>query len=98
MRRRLNFKEISIEFRESFILTGYRKPNSSIKSCLKSLFYLDNNEIINFWTHFLPFLFITYKLIKLCSIYDIFNSDKDHSMIWPLFIYLLTVSFYLFMR
>ena len=98
MKHRLNFKEISLEFRESFILTGYRKPNSSIKSCLKSLFYFDNNEIINFWTHFLPFLFMAYKLKKLCSIYDVFNTNQDHSIVEPLFIYLITVSFYLFMR
>jgi predicted membrane channel-forming protein YqfA (hemolysin III family) len=98
MKQRLNFKEIPIEFRESFILTGYRKPNSSIKSCLSSLFYLDNNEIINFWTHFLPFLFMAYKLFKLCSFYDLFNVHQDNLLIWPLFIYLVTVLFYLFMR
>lgn len=89
----LKFNEVSYEFRELFILTGYRVPNSSLSSCIKSLFSLSNNESINFWTHFVPFLFSFYTLVSLCFIYDILSDD----FVWPLFIYLTTICFYLLM-
>lgn len=89
----LKYDEISYEFREAYIMTGYRKPNSSVRECLKSLFVLNNNEIINFWTHFVPFVYAFYNLLKFTSIY---NVEKDN-FAWPLFIYLTTVCFYLLM-
>jgi predicted membrane channel-forming protein YqfA (hemolysin III family) len=84
--------QVSFEFREDYILTGYRKPNTDFKSCIQSIFYL-NNETINFWTHFIPFLFILFELLNLCFK---FNIMQDY-FVWPLFIYLLTVCFYLLM-
>ncbi|XP_046905167.1 membrane progesterone receptor epsilon [Hypomesus transpacificus] len=45
---------------ESFILSGYRFPNYSLRDCLKSAFR-PTNETGNFWTHFLPvFVFAFY--------------------------------------
>lgn len=89
----LKYEQISYEFRESFILSGYRIPNSSFKTCLKSIFSFDSNETINFWTHFMPFLYSFYTLVKLYFVYDIVN---DH-FVWPLAIYLTTICFYLLM-
>ena len=88
----LKVEQVPIEFRESFIHTGYRLPNSSFKACLKSLLSLNNNEIVNFWTHFLPFLYSFYELIKFCLY---FNYNNQFYM--PLFIYLTTICFYLLM-
>ena len=85
-------EQVSFEFREEFILTGYRTPNTDLKSCLQSIFYL-NNETINFWTHFVPFVYV---LVELCSLSIAHNVIKNDFM-WPLFIYLFTVCFYLFM-
>lgn len=44
---------ISAVFREPYILTRYRKPNNSYLECLKYIFVL-HNDVINFWTHFIP--------------------------------------------
>ncbi|XP_055067052.1 membrane progesterone receptor epsilon [Misgurnus anguillicaudatus] len=47
---------------ESFILSGYRFPNYSLRQCLASAFR-PTNETGNFWTHFLPiFVFAFYFL------------------------------------
>lgn len=85
-------EQVSFEFREDFILSGYRMPNANLKSCIQSIFYL-NNETINFWTHFCPFLFVLYHIIEL----SIQNNIRNDNFIWPLFIYLITVCFYLLM-
>lgn len=87
------FHEVPYEFREVFITTGYRYPNSSFSCCIRSLFKFNNNEMLNFWTHFIPFLFVLIQLFKFYMIYDV-NTD---TYTWPLFIYLCTVGFYLSM-
>lgn len=84
--------QISFEFREDFILTGYRLPDSSFKNCFKSIFYL-HNETINFWTHFFPFLFISFQLLQIVDTHNV----KNDYFVWPLFIYLITICFYLLM-
>ena len=43
------------QYREPFILTGYRQPYSSFLDCIVSAFRL-NNETFNIWTHFIPFV------------------------------------------
>ena len=48
------------QYKEPFILTGYRQPYSSFLDCIVSAFR-PNNETFNIWTHFIPFLaFIFY--------------------------------------
>ena len=48
------------QYQEPFILTGYRQPHSSFLYCIVSAFRL-NNETLNIWTHFIPFVaFIVY--------------------------------------
>ena len=53
---------ISHWLREPYILTGYRPIGLSALSCVRSVFRTDNNEFMNFWTHFLPFLLWLYWL------------------------------------
>lgn len=85
--------EVSFEFHEKFILRGYRAPNSSLKACVLSVFRLDNNETLNFWTHFIPFLYLIYEIYKINKEYDFINDN----FIWPFLIFLSTAAFYLLM-
>ncbi len=89
----LTRQQISPEFHEKFILTGYRSPNSTFKTCLKSIFHLNNNETINFWTHLIPCILFIMKIIVFTYNINI-NTDLYQ---WPFFIYLVTCAFYLFM-
>ena len=89
----LSVDQVSYEFREPYITTGYRCPNSSALKCIRSLLNFDNNEVLNFWTHFLPFLFVCYQLVRFCQVYDV----RRDEFVWPLFIYLCTIGFYLSM-
>jgi predicted membrane channel-forming protein YqfA (hemolysin III family) len=89
----LTREQVSIEFRENYIIKGYRPPNSTLITCLKSVFNINNNEVINFWTHFIPFFLIFIYLIRFSIEYNVFNDN----FMWPFFIYLSTASFYLFM-
>ena len=47
------------QYKEPFILTGYRQPYSSFLDCIVSAFRL-NNETFNIWTQFIPFLAFIY--------------------------------------
>ena len=48
------------QYREPYILTGYRQPGSSIFYCVASAFR-SNNETVNIWTHLMPiFAFTVY--------------------------------------
>jgi predicted membrane channel-forming protein YqfA (hemolysin III family) len=87
----LRFDQVPYEFREPFIHTGYRVPNCSLKTCVQSIFHFNNNETINFWTHFIPFLFLLNETIKLCLNFHYCN------FFLPLFLYLSTTCFYLLM-
>ena len=87
----LRVDEVPCEFREPFIHTGYRIPNCSFRTCIKSLFCMNNNETINFWTHFFPFLFFLHELVNLCVHFNYCN------FFLPLFLYLTTTCFYLLM-
>ncbi|RMZ93586.1 membrane progestin receptor gamma [Brachionus plicatilis] len=91
--RYLNHKQVPSEFQELFIYTGYRNPNSSFRSCFKSIFCLNNNESINFWTHFIPFLICLGILVKnLCT-----NEVIKDYLTYPLLVQLSTICFYLLM-
>lgn len=91
--RYLNHKQVPNEFQEIFIYTGYRNPNSSLRSCFKSIFCLNNNESINFWTHFIPFLLSLGILVK-----NLLNNElMNDNVAYPLLVYLSTICFYLLM-
>ena len=51
----LSKHEVEPTHRRPFILSGYRKTDTSFFQCLKYAFVL-HNDVLNFWTHFLPLL------------------------------------------
>lgn len=63
--RALRWDEVPCQFREQYIMTGYRQPYTSAYQCIKSAF-MARNETMNFWTHFVPFLLF---LIRFCVLF-----------------------------
>ncbi len=51
----LTSDQVPDNYKEAFILSGYRRPRSSFLQCLLSVVKL-NNETLNIWTHLLPFI------------------------------------------
>lgn len=82
----LTDSQVSSEFREAFIKRGYRHANKPFYYYLKSMCFL-NNETINFWSHFVPFLFV------VCYIFWKYLDEKEFDEAF--FIYLVTVALYL---
>jgi len=58
------FHEVPPNFKEPHIFTGYRSPTSTPIECFKYCF-TPNNEMMNVWTHFIPFVGTTWYLIDL---------------------------------
>lgn len=82
--------KISHEFIEPFINEGYRQSNQPYTVYIKSVFYL-NNETLNFWTHFLPFLIAVFYVIYFYS-----KIYVDYYF-FPCFLYLVSICSYLLM-
>ena len=59
----LNARDVPTDFRDIGILHGYRKPGSSFRTCLQSMFKL-HNETFNVWTHL---IFSSLFLYLLCT-------------------------------
>lgn len=78
--------EIPQVFWEVGIRSGYRKPHSTVKECLRSALHL-NNETLNFWTHFLPFWCFLWTLRHFSAKGDFLNDSYQR----PYFAYLVTV-------
>ena len=91
MDRTLPASSISDWLREPYILTGYRPIGLSPVSCIKSVFRTNNNEFMNFWTHFLPFLLWLYWL------FGSFNDITRDAMYLPILCYWIGGLFYTFM-
>jgi predicted membrane channel-forming protein YqfA (hemolysin III family) len=51
----LTAEDVTEQYKEPFILTLYRKPGLSVLQSVGSIFQ-GNNEVVNFWSHFLPLL------------------------------------------
>uniref|UniRef100_H3C1B7 Progestin and adipoQ receptor family member 9 n=1 Tax=Tetraodon nigroviridis TaxID=99883 RepID=H3C1B7_TETNG len=64
-------------FHERYILSGYRSPDYSLAECLRSAFR-PTNETGNFWSHFLPLFFFSYRVLEVLG--------------WPLWTYFLGVA------
>ncbi|EDO33000.1 predicted protein, partial [Nematostella vectensis] len=58
----LSAEEVPLQFREQFIISGYRRPYASARDCIKSAFG-PYNETLNFWTHFVPFLLFSARFV-----------------------------------
>ena len=86
-RKNVTVKDVAVEFREPFILNGYRPTNNTFLCYVKSVFYL-NNETLNFWSHFLPLIYSGCETLK---IYLAIHATKGHFS-WPFFVYSLTTT------
>lgn len=63
----LTVDEVPQQFKEMFIVSGYRRPYSSAKECFLSIFRLKNNECLNVWTHLLPLLWFIIRFGRVIS-------------------------------
>nr|QVK45750.1 G protein-coupled receptor [Proales similis] len=89
----LHSNQVEPDFHELFIFTGYRPSNGSILGCLSSLFRLNNNEMLNFWTHFVPFVFFSVQLFQISLM--VAERDSQVGMLEPIATYLKFVCLFL---
>ncbi|XP_013384134.1 membrane progestin receptor gamma isoform X2 [Lingula anatina] len=78
------------QFRELFILSGYRHPKSSAKQCILSAFDV-TNETLNIWTHFLPAVYFAWWFVELAQEHDFVNDPYT----WPLLVFTFSSMGYL---
>ena len=83
--------EVPPQFRELFIISGYRKPYTSATDCIKSLFY-PSYESINVWSHFIPLLLFSIRFAVLFSSF----SSLD-SFVYPLISFAIGICGFLLM-
>ena len=67
----LSLSEIDAVYHEPFILSGYRSPCLSWLQCMQHVFVL-HNDVINFWTHFIPLLLFVVWFIVLVAHWENF--------------------------
>lgn len=80
--------EVPLQFRESFILSGYRLPYMTARECVLSLFTLCN-ESVNVWSHILALFFFC------CHYYSVFwriHNPLDDPFVYPLLSFAFGVS------
>lgn len=71
--------------RERHIYFGYRPNPNSISYCIKSILH-PTNETMNFWTHFIPFLFLVSHHQNLSNTLD-WTSQKVVTISSPFWAY-----------
>ena len=76
----VNFDQVPSFFREPFIISSYRKCDSSAWYCFRSLFQ-STNETINIWSHILAFVVFVFRFISVFSKHD----PWQDSHVYPLF-------------
>lgn len=57
-KRYVTVDEVPEQYKEKFLLTGYRQPYSSFLYCVVSMFR-PSNETLNIWTHLIPLLVLS---------------------------------------
>ena len=82
----LSYDEMPLFFREPFIMSAYRKCNSSALYCLKSLFQA-TNETINVWSHALALVVF---ILRFAAVFTKHNPWED-SYVYPLFCFALGI-------
>jgi predicted membrane channel-forming protein YqfA (hemolysin III family) len=84
--RYLSVDEVSPQFKEIFIVSGYRRPYSSAKECFLSIFQIQSNECLNVWTHLLPlFCFI----IRFAHVFSSLSFSDPYN--YPLMCFALSI-------
>lgn len=78
----LSVSDVPVQYQERYVHNGYRRPYSSFATCLTSAARW-NNETVNFWTHFLPFLG--------CVIHSVATFPSPLTAIEPVYYPLLAV-------
>ena len=71
--------QVPFEFRDPFILSGYRRPQISALDCVLSIFKR-SNETVNVWTHVAALGFFVFRSI------EVFSSHRplEDSFVYPL--------------
>lgn len=86
--------QVPEEFKELYIIRGYRSPRSSPKQCFYSIF-IATNETFNFWTHFLPAVYFLWRMIEMWPEMDFFGVDGRFTQ--PLLALMINICLFLFM-
>lgn len=76
----VNFDQVPSFFREPFIISSYRKCNSSVRYCFKSLLQA-SNETINIWSHVLAFAVF---FLRFASLFTTKHKPWKDSYVYPL--------------
>ncbi|XP_017285740.1 membrane progesterone receptor epsilon [Kryptolebias marmoratus] len=84
----LSHTDVPARVTESFILSGYRFPNYSLRDCIRSAFR-PTNETGNFWTHFLPVFVFAYYFVEAFRWDGV--PDADAPFFYPLWTYFIGV-------
>ena len=72
--------QVEAAHRQPYILGGYRQTDTSFSQCLRYSLVL-HNDVINFWTHFLPLFPWMVWFYALVSYHDL---DLSHPYSYPL--------------
>ncbi|XP_071850661.1 membrane progestin receptor gamma-like [Apostichopus japonicus] len=86
----LKADHVPSDFREPFIITGYRSCRCTVLTCLFSALQ-HTNETLNFWTHFAGFLFFVWQMYQTGDRYWSYNDPFT----WAFTAYLISCCIYL---
>ncbi|XP_056318267.1 membrane progesterone receptor epsilon [Danio aesculapii] len=84
--------DVPVRVTESFILSGYRFPNYSLRQCLASAFR-PTNETGNFWTHFLPIFVFAFHFMEVFTWEKV--PEPSNPFFYPFWNYFLGVLYLL---
>lgn len=84
----LGIGEVPTEFREPFILSGYRKPYLLARECLVSLFTY-SNETVNVWSHVLATILFN---LCYCRVFLHVHNPLEDAFVHPLLAFAIAVS------
>ncbi|KAJ8048340.1 Membrane progestin receptor gamma-A [Holothuria leucospilota] len=86
----LKADHVPSDFREPFIINGYRSCRCTVSTCLFSALQY-TNETMNFWTHFAGFLFFLWQMYQTGDRYW----KYDDPFTWAFIAYLISCCIYL---
>ncbi|EDO49851.1 predicted protein [Nematostella vectensis] len=84
----LGDRAVDFEFREPFIVSGYRRPGFSFKQCIHSAFYA-HNETINVWSHILALVGFLYHCLP---VFCLRSNPFTDPFVYPLLSFSLGIS------
>ena len=84
--------KVPFEFREPYVLSGYRQPRISARECLESIF-TRCNETINVWSHVAACAFFVFRSVLVFSEHNPFRD----AFVYPLLSFAIGTSAMFFM-